>query len=219
MSVAHARAGFKADTVDSRCDWNVADRPTIELLRIVLDAAYVALPDLDEIARAIDEGNMAMPAAMPDDASIVAALSVPAATMLMASFELARRAAVAPAPAVIHGPADVAEIARRELGGRSRECVLVIACDASIRVRQSVVVSQGAADRALFPVREILNAVLRCDGRAFALAHNHPFGDSTPGDADVIATQYVAAGARVAGLRFLGHVVVAGDCHRLVPVT
>jgi hypothetical protein len=29
-------------------------------------------------------------------------------------------------------------------------------------------------------VREILNAVLRNDGKAFVVAHNHPSGDPTP---------------------------------------
>ena len=66
-------------------------------------------------------------------------------------------------------------------------------------------------DRALVPVREILNAVLRHDGRAFAVAHNHPSGDPSPTEADMTATALVLAGARAVGLRFLGHVVVAQD--------
>jgi len=68
----------------------------------------------------------------------------------------------------------------------------------------------------MVPVREILNAVLRHDGRAFALAHNHPSGDPEPSDADRQATDDVKAAATVAGLRFLGHVVVAADEWRAV---
>jgi DNA repair protein RadC len=73
------------------------------------------------------------------------------------------------------------------------------------------VVSEGSVDRSLVPVREILNAVLRHDGRALALAHNHPNGDPTPSDADCRATEHVKAAAGIAGLRFLGHVIVAGQ--------
>jgi DNA repair protein RadC len=62
----------------------------------------------------------------------------------------------------------------------------------------------------MMPMREILNAVLRHDGRAFAIEHNYPSGDATPSDADRGATAEVAAAARTAGLRFLGHIVIAG---------
>jgi DNA repair protein RadC len=50
------------------------------------------------------------------------------------------------------------------------------------------VVSEGAADSAALPTREILAAVLRRDGTAFALVHNNPLGDPEPSRTDVIAT-------------------------------
>jgi DNA repair protein RadC len=70
--------------------------------------------------------------------------------------------------------------------------------------------------RSLLPVRDILNAVLRHDGRAFAVAHNHPSGDPTPSEADRRATAELSAAANVVGLRFLDHVIVAGDEWRSV---
>ena len=76
--------------------------------------------------------------------------------------------------------------------------------------------SQGSVDTSLLPVREILNAVLRNDGKAFALAHNHPSGDAEPSDVDRRVTDEVKAAANVVGLRFLGHVVVAGANWRAV---
>jgi DNA repair protein RadC len=89
--------------------------------------------------------------------------------------------------------------------------VVVVVCDAGNRVRHTVIVSDGALDRSCFPIREILNAVLRHDGRAFAVAHNHPSGDPTPSEADRRATEELSEAARVVRLRFLDHVVVAGD--------
>lgn len=57
------------------------------------------------------------------------------------------------------------------------------------------------------------NAVLRHDGRAFALAHHHPSGNLDPSAADVAATTAVRAATTV-GLRFLSHVVVSGNGRR-----
>jgi DNA repair protein RadC len=104
----------------------------------------------------------------------------------------------------------------REIGTATRERAVVLVCDASNQLRRVVPVSQGSIDRALLPVREILNAVLRHDGRAFAVAHNHPSGDPTPGMEDCRATDDLWAAAGVVGLRFLEHVVVAGSEWRTI---
>ena len=85
---------------------------------------------------------------------------------------------------------------------------VVLVCDTANQLRRVVRVSEGSIDRAFLPVREILNAVLRHDGRAFAVAHNHPSGDPTPGPDDIRSTDRLRAAARMVGLRFLDHVVV-----------
>lgn len=90
-----------------------------------------------------------------------------------------------------------------------RERTIVAVLDAGHRVSSIVTLTEGSIDRALLPVREVLNAVLRHDGRAFAVAHNHPSGDPEPSEADIEATRALAAAARVVGLRFVDHVIVA----------
>ncbi len=149
--------------------------------------------------------------ARPEELAARTGIGVAKAAALVAAFQLGRRAAFETLPVVLRGSAEVAEVARRELDGLRRERVLVLVCDAANRLRRTVVVSEGSIDRSMLPVREILNAVLRHDGRAFALAHNHPSGDPEPSAADRRATEEVSAAATVVGVRFLGHVVIAGD--------
>lgn len=182
------------------------------LLAIVLRGAAVDAEMLGGASRWIDSGGPAMVGVRPEDVVAASPLPLEASSVLAAALELARRVAAPPPPEAIRGPADVAAIARRELGGLRRERVIVIVCDAVDRPLRSVVVSDGAIDRSLMPVREILNAVLRWDGRAFAVAHNHPCGAADPSDADLASTRCIADAARVVGLRFLGHVVVGDRC-------
>jgi DNA repair protein RadC len=157
-------------------------------------------PDLRQLAEA-----------RPEELLIGRGIGTTKASSLVAAFELGRRtAAVDHEPPVLRCPEDVACIARQELTGARRERVLVLVCDTSNRVRQRVIVSEGSIGRSLMPVREVLNAVLRHDGRAFAIAHNHPDGDPEPSNADRRATDALKEAAAVVGLRFLGHVVVAG---------
>lgn len=145
----------------------------------------------------------------------VAGVGAAKASSLVAGFELARRMG-AERPRRLRATADIAAIAAPLLHGRDRERLIVISCDGALRVLGADPVSDGAADRTLFPVREIIVAVLRRDGSSFALAHNHPSGDDTPSPEDLAATRAVAEAAAVTGLQFLDHVVVTEMAWRTV---
>ena len=191
-------------------------RDTPQLLAVLLGDADGCDSVLEILATHIDDRGFAAVTCAVDELRADFGLSADDAARLAAAFELGRRATSPSAPATITRPADVAAIAQRELSGLARETVLVIACDASNRPLRTAVIALGAVDTAILPVREILHFVLRWDGRAFAIAHNHPSGDLDAGDADIAATRRVVDAARAVGLRFLGHVVVAGQNYRPV---
>lgn len=190
-----------------------------ELLALVLRNGTNGVSALDLAAELLAEygGLGALAAARPEELASRKGVGAAKAAAVVAAFHLARRAdGPTDQPLVMRSPDDVAKVACRELNGLRRERVLVLICDAANHLRRTVAVAEGSIDGSLVPVREILNAVLRHDGRAFALAHNHPSGDPEPGNADHRATEEVKAAAKVAGLRFLGHVVVAGAAWRSI---
>jgi DNA repair protein RadC len=133
------------------------------------------------------------------------------AAAVVASFCLARGAECDPRTVTLNGPADIARASRRHLLFRNTEYVLLLVANARRRVIHTEVVSFGSASVALFPLPEMLGTVLRRDGRAFAVAHNHTCGDPSPTDLDREETKAMARAAEGIGLRFLGHVVVTGD--------
>lgn len=185
-----------------------------ELLAVVLRDGTVGAGALDLADRLLAEhGSIgALARLQPEELARCHGIGLAKASALAAAFALGRRSAVSEEPvARLRTAEDVARVAQSQLGGAKRERVLVLVCDGANRLRRTEVVSEGSIDRSLVPVREVLNAVLRHDGRAFALAHNHPSGDPTPSASDHSATLEVAAGAKAAGLRFLGHVVVADE--------
>jgi DNA repair protein RadC len=193
-----------------------------ELIALVLRNGAPGESALDVAASLLAEfGSLgALAGARPEELAQRSGIGPAKAAAMIAAFQLGRRAAgESVVPAVLRSADDVAAVAQAELAGLRRERVMVLVCDGANRLRRTVVVSEGSIDRSLVPVREILNAVLRHDGRAFALAHNHPSGDPSPSEADRLATAEVAAAARTVGLRFLDHVVVAGEQSERVPVT
>lgn len=190
-----------------------------ELLALVLRNGAPGQSALDLAADLLgDFGSLsALAGARPEELAARRGIGAAKAAAVVAALQLGRRMDDAVPPTdVLRRPADVAAIALRELRDLRRERVIVVVCDSANRVRRTVVVSEGSIDRSLVPVREILNAVLRHDGRAFALAHNHPDGDAAPSDADRKATTDVREAAKVSGVRFLGHVVVGADDWREV---
>lgn len=185
-----------------------------ELLALLLRNGTRGASALDLAAELLAEfgGLRALSAARPEELATRSGIGEAKATALVAAFELGRRADDdGAAPVRLRRPEVVARVASGALAGLRRERVVVLVADGANRLRRTVTVAEGSIDRAPLVVRDVLNAVLRHDGRAFAVAHNHPSGDVEPSEADRRATADLRTAATVVGLRFLGHVVVAGE--------
>jgi DNA repair protein RadC len=182
-----------------------------ELIALVIRQGYRGQGVL-ELATAMlaDYGTLdRLAAARPEELAARPGIGPAKAAALLAAFQLAREAGAGESRATIRRPEELAAIAQRELQGLRHERVLVLILDAGNRVDRVVRLTEGSVDRSLLPVREVLNTVLRNDGVAFALAHNHPSGDLSPSPHDLHATKAIAGAADVVGLRFLDHFVVS----------
>ncbi|MGH2709155.1 MAG: JAB domain-containing protein, partial [Actinomycetota bacterium] len=102
----------------------------------------------------------------------------------------------------------LAQLVRPAITDPRIEQVAVAILNAAHRPIRVVRLTSGATDRCLIPTRDVLACVLRHDGVAFAIAHNHPSGDPTPSPQDMKATGALAMAAEAVGLRFLDHLIV-----------
>lgn len=130
------------------------------------------------------------------------------AARLVAAFALVGRLGNPPGQRRLDSSENIAREAIRLIGQARTEQVLLLVADGGLRLKRTEIVASGTAKSCPMPVRELLAAVLRHGGVAFAVAHNHPGGDVTATDADRRATEALARSAEVTGLRFLDHVVV-----------
>ncbi|MFI5990811.1 RadC family protein [Streptomyces sp. NPDC051362] len=140
------------------------------------------------------------------------------AVRVAAAFHLARRVANVGGTERrrVAATADLAAVAAPLLRGLRHERVIVVVCDASGAVLRTARLTEGATDRSLIPVRDVLALVLASGGASFGVAHNHPTGDPTPSAPDHQATTRLREAAAVVGLRFLDHVVVTDGAWRRV---
>jgi DNA repair protein RadC len=139
------------------------------------------------------------------------------AARVAAAFELAQRSRAEDQRRRISGSSDVMLVVAPYLRGRRHERVVVVVCDNSGGVLRVAPLTDGAADRSLIPVRDVLSAVFAVGGTRFAVAHNHPSGSVEPSAADTEVTGRLRAAAETVGLRFLDHVIVTETGWARVP--
>lgn len=138
------------------------------------------------------------------------------ACRLVSAFALAARTQGSVLGLPLRTSADIAAVAGPLIGRSRVEKVLLLVADSQHRLSRLLVVAQGGATGCSLPVREVLSLVLRHDGLAFAVAHNHPSGtpEASLGDRRVTARLQVAANE--IGVRLLDHVIIAGQDWRSV---
>lgn len=185
-----------------------------ELVALQLGSGRVGASAL-EIAYALlaEWGGMTgLSRARPEELVRTPGVGAAKAARLTAAFALAGRASGGSAQvARLTSSGVIAAAARTLIGAARTERVLVLIADNGLRLRRCEVVASGSATACPVPVREIVSAVLRHGGVAFAVAHNHPAGDPTPSGADRRATEALRDAARATGLRFLDHIVLGAD--------
>jgi len=131
---------------------------------------------------------------------------------LLAAFEIGRRSASGgPAPTTIRRPEDLHRLVSLLLMASTQEEVVLVVTNSANRVMRTIKLTKGGADRCLLVVRDVIATVLRNRGTGFAIVHNHPSGDCTPSAEDLAVTGRIQVAAAVVGLRFLDHIVVAGN--------
>ncbi len=102
------------------------------------------------------------------------------------------------------------------LQDRHRERIVVAVLDRRLRVLDVIGVPEGSGAHAAAPTADVLKIVLARGGHTFALAHNHPGGTLEASVADREATERIRSAADACGLRFLDHLIVAGEHWRIV---
>src|SRR6478609_6970762 len=136
---------------------------------------------------------------------------------LVAITEIWRRAGASSAWTRLVDHKAIADVVRPELLHRDSERFLVVVADRAARPIELVLLRDGGVDETTVQPADALQAVLTRGGRSFAVAHNHPSGVLDASVADLMLTRRLDQAAATLGLRFLGHILVAGDSWTAVP--
>jgi DNA repair protein RadC len=161
-------------------------------------------------------GLAGLTAAHVDDIERIVGIGPAAACRIVAAAELRRRSALAAPGPAISGTPGIAAAVLPHLQDRRRERIVVAVLDRRLRVLDVISLPDGSGAHAAAPTADVLRIVLARGGHTFALAHNHPGGTLEASVADREATERIRSAADACGLRFLDHLIVAGDQWRAI---
>ncbi|CAM2918095.1 RadC family protein [Brevundimonas diminuta] len=100
---------------------------------------------------------------------------------------------------------------RTALAHRPREQFRVLYLDHRNNLMRDEMVAEGTVDHAPVYPREVVRRALEISASAMVLVHNHPSGDPTPSQADIVMTRKVVDAAQALGLQVHDHIVVGRD--------
>ncbi len=72
--------------------------------------------------------------------------------------------------------------------------------------------AKGTVDHVPVYPREVVKRALELNAASLILVHNHPSGDPTPSDADVIMTKKIVAVATALGITVHDHLIIGKSC-------
>lgn len=104
---------------------------------------------------------------------------------------------------------DVQRWAVGHLVGLEHEEVWVLAMKTSRKVEAEWCVARGGLHGCGLLPADVLRPVLRCASSAFILVHNHPSGDPTPSQDDVLMTRALQQACLAVGVTLVDHVIVS----------
>lgn len=189
-----------------------AGMPDYELLELIL---MLAIPrrDVKPLAKALIErfGGYAGVLAADTDALLafdgLGETAVAAIKSVEASAQYLTRATAQEKPILSNWPA-VSRYLQSMMARLPREQFRVLLLDRKNALIADEVLSEGTIDQTPVYPREVLKKALAFDASALILVHNHPSGDPTPSQADIVMTKELSVACNNVGVRVHDHIIV-----------
>lgn len=93
----------------------------------------------------------------------------------------------------------------------AKECVNMFLFDSANHLLSFTEISSGSIDRAFLSKREIAQTALLGGATSVILSHNHPSGECSPSDFDIVGTKNVKEALDFVGIKLLDHIIIGKD--------
>lgn len=134
------------------------------------------------------------------------------AVQLKAGIELGQRLAKArlPETEVIRSPHVAAELLMEQMRYLQKEHFVCLFLNSKNHIIAQETLSIGSLNATIVHPREVFRAAIKCSSASVICAHNHPSGDPSPSEEDILMTKRLSEAGEIVGIDILDHIVI-GD--------
>ncbi|MCR5345868.1 MAG: DNA repair protein RadC [Lachnospiraceae bacterium] len=186
-----------------------------ELLAIILRSGIKGLSALDLSQEILNHNNGNILNIMRlsyDELLKIDGIGKVKAMQLKAVAELSNRIYVTSRKRTVRfdSPLSIADYYMESMRHLKRENMLLILLNTKLQLIAEEKISMGTENEAVYSVREIYNLALKKDAVNIILIHNHPSGDASPSNADIVTTKKLTDAGRIVGIKLIDHIII-GD--------
>ena len=183
-----------------------------ELVAIILASGSRQSSALELANRILERagGLHALARRAPDELCI-RGVGAARAAQIVAAVELGRRTLIRTAleRPQYHTPEQLASYLLPQYGAASVEQFGIVMLDTKHRLIRVKVVAVGSLDAAVVFPREVFREATTASAAAIVLFHNHPSGDPTPSNDDLLLTQRMLRAGDIMGIDVIDHLILA----------
>lgn len=134
------------------------------------------------------------------------------AVTIAAAFELGKRIneLASADKTVIRAPQDAAKLLMARLRYETREHFMILLLSTKNHVLAVSTISIGSLSASIVHPRELFREAITHSAAAVILVHNHPSGDPTPSQEDIMITRKLIDAGKILEIHVLDHVII-GD--------
>lgn len=110
-------------------------------------------------------------------------------------------------PVGLQSMRDVKEYVLNSFAGESKEVVKLFGISPSLIIKGSRVINRGLSDNVSCDLTMFAEAAVLLGSKEVLLAHNHPFSDSSPSEADISNTRLICSKLGELGISVVDHLI------------
>lgn len=113
---------------------------------------------------------------------------------------------------LLDSPKTVFEYLREKIGREKKEHFAVLCFD----TRNNLIVNEvsiGTLNASLVHPREVFNQAILNHSSHVIVTHNHPSGDSSPSEEDILTTKRLVEAGKILGISVVDHIIITKDSY------
>lgn len=136
------------------------------------------------------------------------------ATQLLAAIELSKRINdnYNVGTKINHG-LDVFNLVGDYIKDEPQENFILILLDIKNKLINYQTLYKGGLNYNVIHMRDVFREIVKYNAHKFICVHNHPTGDPSPSEQDIITTKEIYNTSKIMGIRFMDHIIIGNNCY------